>query len=286
MKLSLVLCLLPGFLPLAFAQEILDEAEPEITTASEAQVGTLLARHGDAVEARDAMLLGAALAAMSAHDNPEFLNLALGAVTYRATTTDKREAKRLGAELGTPSKKDVDALIAQRESEVQVACAHILANFGAHKKVPRALMKLYGDKQVRKDKPAVTAAAIRGLGQIGYHKAAKDIARELDQASSKEVAGAAVRYFGQIKTKDYSIVRKLCGLLTPPEPGAVNSASNPPAGYWAARWEVWSWTRREVTWTLKQITGQVFRPAEGEHKSDTKKALEYIKANKRQLGLK
>lgn len=286
MKLLLTLAFLPSFVGGVLAQEILDEAEPEITLASEAQVKALIARHTDAVETRDAMQLGGVVAAMSAHNNPEFLPLALQAVLYKATTHDKRESKRQANELGTPSKKDVDDLIALRESEVQVAGAHVLANFAEEKKVPRALMKLYGDKKVRKDKPLVTAAAIRALGEIGYSKAAKDIARELDQARTKEVAGAAVRFFGQVKTTDYSIVRKLCELLTPPEPGSVDAASNPPASYWAAKWEVWSWTRREVTWTLKEITGQVFRPAEGEHPSDTRKALKYIKANKRKLGLR
>ena len=66
----------------------------------------------------------------------------------------------------------------------------------------------------------------------------------------------------------------------------MHGANNPPASYWAAQWEIWSWTRRDVTWTLKQITGQVFQPAEGEHPSDCKKALDYVKEHKRELGLK
>ena len=95
-----------------------------------------------------------------------------------------------------------------------------------------------------------------------------------------------MRYFGQLPTHDYKTVRKLCGLLDPPQPAAVDDRNNPPAGFWAAMWEQWSWTRRDVTWTLKQITGQVFRPAEGEHPSDSKKALDYIKQHKRELGLR
>ena len=67
---------------------------------------------------------------------------------------------------------------------------------------------------------------------------------------------------------------------------AINDASNPPAAFWASMWEQWNWTRRDVTWSLKQITGQVFQPAEGDHPSDAHKALEYVKAHKKELGLK
>ena len=44
--------------------------------------------------------------------------------------------------------------------------------------------------------------------------------------------------------------------------------------------------RRDVSWSLKQITGQVFEPAGGEHSGDTQKALDYIEKHKRELGLK
>ena len=97
---------------------------------------------------------------------------------------------------------------------------------------------------------------------------------------------ACVRYFGQIKSKDYSVARALCNELSAPEPANVNSASNPPAGYWEERWKVWNAIRGDVAWALKEITGQAFRPAEGEHAGDTKKALEYIKEHKKELGLK
>ena len=66
----------------------------------------------------------------------------------------------------------------------------------------------------------------------------------------------------------------------------VDSPDNPAAAYWATRWEMWAVIRRDVSWSLKQITGQVFVPAGGEHSGDTKKAIDYIKAHKRELGLK
>ena len=279
--LSLVLLLAP-----AAAQEVLDEQEAEITTASERDVKTYLAQYEDAVEAKDAMRIGEAIAPMSAHDNPEFLSAALESMAYKASSHDKREAKKQAQELGSVSKKQIDELVYLREAEVQIAAAHVLANFPEESKATKALTKAYKDKGVRKDKPGAYAAVISGLGKVGYDKLGKDMLQLIEQGKDKEVARAAVRYLGQIKTKDYSTVRKLAEMLSPPAPGDVNAASNPPAGYWAAKWEVWSWTRRDVTWALKEITGQTFRPAEGEHDGDTKKALDYIKQNKRKLGLR
>ena len=272
--------------PLATAQEVLDEQEAELTTASEQDAKAYLARYEDAVESQDGMRVAEALAPMTAHDNPEFLEAALDSIKYRASKVDKRAAKTQAQELGTVSKKEIDGLTFLREEEVQLAAATVLANFPEGGKATKALNKAYKDKSLRKDKPRAFAAVIRSLGKLGYDKLGKDMLQLIEQSPSKEVAGAAVRYFGQIKTRDYSTVRKLAQMLTGPAPAAVNSATNPPAGYWAAKWEVWSWTRRDVTWSLKQITGQTFRPEEGDHSGDTKKALDYIKANKRELGLR
>jgi len=285
LSLTLLLAPLAPLAPAA-AQEVLDEQEAEITTASEQDVKAFLARYADGVEAKDAMRIGEAIAPMSAHDNPEFLPVAVESMAYKASSHDKREAKKQAQELGTVSKKDIDELVFLREAEVQIAAAHVLANFPEEAKATKALTKAYKDKRVRKDKPSAYAAVISGLGKVGYDKLGKDMLQLVEQGKDKAIARAAVRYLGQIKTKDYSTVRKLAQMLSAPAPADVSSASNPPAGYWAAKWDVWSWTRRDVTWALKEITGQTFRPAEGEHDGDTKKALDYIKQNKRKLGLK
>lgn len=271
--------------PTTLAQEIVDE-ESEITTASEKDETILLVRYRDAVETEDAMQVAPVLAAMSAHDNAAFLPLALDALSYRASRLDRRLATEQAEELGQRSRKVIEEMVALREGEVQGAAAALLANYPENRKVTRALVRTYEDKDVQKDKPTVAAAAISALGTLGYDELEDDMVQEIEQAKNKEVARAAVRYLGQIETKDYGAVRKLCEMLSSPQPANVNSAQNPPAGYWAAKWEVWSWTRRDVTWSLKQITGQTFRPEEGEHEGDSKKALDYIREHKRELGLR
>ena len=100
-----------------------------------------------------------------------------------------------------------------------------------------------------------------------------------------KIARACVRYFGRLPTRRLEHAEKLCELLDSPQPGSVDSPTNPPASYWEALWETWNWMRRDVTWSLQQITGEVFRPAEGEHPSDREKALEYVRSHKERLGL-
>ena len=262
------------------------EEEVVVTTAEPKVLAQLVAKLESALEAEDAGEVAKALAPMTTHDNPELAPLAIEALKYRASKLDKKAAKALGEELGTTSKKEVAALVAEREASVQEAAALVLANHPEDKKALRALEKAFKDKGIRDDKPKVLAALIRTFGKIGHGKVEKDVVGELRKKRSKEVTRACVRYLGDLPTKDYRTVRMLCEMLNAPEPSNVDDASNPPASYWAAQWETWNWTRRDVTWALKEITGQVFKPAEGEHKSDSKKALRYVKDNARKLGLK
>ena len=96
---------------------------------------------------------------------------------------------------------------------------------------------------------------------------------------------ACTRYFGQVQSKDKGVVRQLCEMLDPPQPGG-DEANNPPASYWEARWEQWNWIRRDIAWALKEITGQAFQPADGDHPGDSKKALAWVRDNAKKLGLK
>ena len=161
--------------PLATAQEVLDEQEAELTTASEQDAKAYLARYEDAVESQDGMRVAEALAPMTAHDNPEFLEAALDSIKYRASKVDKRAAKTQAQELGTVSKKEIDGLTFLREEEVQLAAATVLANFPEGGKATKALNKAYKDKSLRKDKPRAFAAVIRSLGKLGYDKLGKDM---------------------------------------------------------------------------------------------------------------
>lgn len=262
------------------------EEEVVVTTAEPKVLAQLVAKLEDALEAQDAAEVAKALAPMTTHDNPELAPLAIEALKYRASKLDKKAAKALGEELGTTSKKAVSALLAEREASVQEAAALVLANHPEDKKAIRALEKAFKDKGIRGDKPKVVAALIRTFGRIGHGKVEKDVVGELRKKRSKEITRACVRYLGELPTKDYRTVRMLCEMLNAPEPSNVDDASNPPASYWAAQWETWNWTRRDVTWALKEITGQVFRPADGDNPSDCEKALAYLEEHREELGLR
>jgi len=262
------------------------EQEVEVTTASAAEVELLLEAHERARGEKDGARLAELLAEMSGHDNPEFEPLALAGLKYKASAADKHAAKQLGQELGTTSRKDIEELIAEREARVQAAAAHVLANHPENDAVLIALGRAFKDKRLRKDKPSVVAALIFAFGRLRHGKVEEEVVKELSRPATKEVARACVRYLGQLPTRDFGTVRKLCELLEPPQPASVDSATNPPAEFWASAWETWSWTRRDVTWALKQITGQVFRPAEGEHESDYLAAIAYIEEHREELGLK
>ena len=97
---------------------------------------------------------------------------------------------------------------------------------------------------------------------------------------------ACTRYFGQIKSKDKSTVRMLCEMLTGPQPADVDDPSNPPASYWVARWKTWSIVRRDVMWSLEQITGQKFYAEDSERAGDSAKALKYVRDHGKRLGIK
>jgi hypothetical protein len=262
-----------------------DELKPALTTAAPAQLDLLLKKQAAALASGDGLELMRALNEMTSFDNVELAEPAYDGLTYRATKVDKDAAEAEGEELGTTSIKEVEALLVERVSAVQAAAARLLANFPSDKKAGAALLKAFNDKSVRKDRPKAHAAVIESLGKIGNRKIEGDVYKLFKSFDHEDVGRACVRYFGTIKTKDYSIVRTLCERLAAPEPGSVDSPSNPPESYWASEWKNWSAIRRDVSWALQEITGQVWRPTEGEHPGDSRLALEYVKEHKKELGL-
>jgi len=261
------------------------ELKPEIGHAEEAKVERLLRLHVAAVEAKNATDLVAVLGEMVLFDNPEFFAAGKDALKYKASRVDVQIVKQEAADLGLRKPKEIKELVALREGDVQVLGAAILANIGGKEAGP-PLFKHLKNKKLRKEKPRVTAALIAALGQLKYLKAQKEVESEYRAYANKEVMKAAIRFFGQTKCKSLSIARSLAGDLDAPEPVDVDAAANPPASYWAARWESWLYVRRDVAWALKEITGQYFRPADDPNPSESAKALAYIKANAKRLGLK
>jgi len=278
-------------LPLGSRQEPPADTQPEnveevVTTVEEAVAERLLKQHGEATRAGDSPGLVVVLRKMSAHDNASFAAPGLKSLGYRASKADKAAAKLEAEELGLKGKKELEAIENLRVSAVQAAAARLLGNQLGNKKVASALERLFRDKDLRKDRPEACAAVILSMGKLEVQKSEQDIFSLLKSNPQEDIARACVRYFGLIKTKDKSIVRTLCTELDAPAPADVNGGTNPPAGYWEQRWKTWNAIRRDVSWALKEITGQVFRPAEGDHPSDSRKALEYIKEHAKELGIR
>lgn len=245
----------------------------------------LLARYEDAADEGDALKVAAVLGEMAAYTNPELLDVAKDALDYQAGDADEAFAEREAEELGLRGREALEQLEREREERAQIAAANLLANF-PDAKTGALLLRAMKDKELRKEKPKVMAAVIETLGRIRYERATGEIEGHLKRFDDKHVMRACVRYFGWIETRDKGVVRLLCEQLDPPEPADPNSPSNPPASYWAARWEIWDFVRRDVSWALKRITGQVFQPAEGQAKGDSQKALEWIREHERELGLR
>ena len=262
------------------------ESEEAPATAEKAQVERLLGEHQDAAEDGDGQAVVKLLGEMAAFDNREFIGPAKDGLLYKPSKSDRTWAQAEADELGLKQKDELEEILLTRVCAVQAAATRVLANHPGDKKVAGALAKAFKDKEVRKHRPVSLAAIILALGEVEQRRVEGEVFSEFKSATHTEVARACVRYFGLIRSRDMSVVRRLCNELSAPEPASVNSASNPPAAYWELRWKIWNAIRRDVSWSLQQITGQVFKPSEGEHPSDERKALEYIKEHKKELGLK
>jgi len=256
------------------------------TRAEPAAVTRMMVAYEGAKKGESAEQLATVLRDMGPHDNPEFLSLALDELDYRESKRDVRDVQRQADELGLTRKKDLDNLLLERVDAVQAAAARILGNHPDDRRVPRALSAALADRRRRKERPASTAAVILSLGRLEHGRVELDVYRLYKSLPAPELASACVRYFGLVRTKNESIVRTLCEELSAPAPANVNSPTNPPAAFWEKRWKIWNATRRDVSWALLRITGQVFQPTEGEHPGDTQKALDYVKEHAKELGLR
>lgn len=260
--------------------------ESELTSADEVVVKRLLKEFATHDKAGDSPALVATLREMAAFDNEEFLAAGLEGLKYKASKADKAAAKLEAEELGLRGKDELETLALERVTAVQASAARLLGNHRGQKKATSALARAFKDKDLRKKRPQAFAAVILSLGKLEYRKTESDVYSLFKSNPKEDIARACVRYFGLIKCKDKSIVRTLCEELSAPAPANVDGATNPPAGYWEQRWKTWNAVRRDVSWALKEITGQVFKPTEGEHPSDTRKALEYVKKNAKELGIR
>ncbi|MEW6072853.1 MAG: hypothetical protein AB1726_09725 [Planctomycetota bacterium] len=288
---SLLLAILPllsGFLAagaLAGPQADDVEVKAELKHASDEVVARFLQRYEAALQAKDSAGVVTVLQEMLGYDNAELLPAGEDALRYKASAEDVRAVKQEAADLGIRKPAEIKAMVARRESDVQVLGVAIVANVGGEKAGP-TLHQMFKNKALRKEKPRVAAALIAGMGQVRYEKVLAEVEDEYRAYANREVMKAAIRYFGQTECKSLAVARMLAGDLDAPEPTDVDAASNPPASYWQARWEAWNFVKRDVAWALKRITGQDFRPAEDPNPGDGAKALKYIEENAKRLGLR
>ena len=286
--IAMLVALAPATFP------IQDEAEDELPIADAAEAERLLLAVVEAVEAEDAVDITAALEKLKGYGNPEFLEPALDALSYKASKVDKKRVKEEAETFGVTSKKENDQRLLDLEIGVQVAGAQVLAGIPG-KESTSALHKLFKKKDVRKERPTLAAAAIESLGQLGFDKATKDVDKAFREMANKDIVSSAVRFFGQTKCKDKGIVIELCRMLDPPEQPTANRALGgfpQQGGGQSERYKIWDASRRNVEWSLEQITGQKWKAVEygasdeDKKESDAKKAVDYVKKNARKLGLK
>lgn len=260
-------------------------APPPPELAAPEAVERMLARFEEARRAAEAGAWIGALEAMAQHPNPEFVAPALAALKYRAGKADKAAARTRAAELGQRDQKAIDELVLLEESKVHAAGARVLA-LHSDPKVGKALLASFQTKGFCGAKPLAAAAIVDALGRGGHRDAQEAVLEEFVRRGDVDLMRACVRYFGQVRTTSYEAVKILCEELAAPEPSAPDTAANPPASYWEERWKKWQHVRRDVSWALREITGQTFQPAEGGREGDSKRALDYVKENRRELGLK
>ncbi|HVG93849.1 MAG TPA: hypothetical protein VND21_05345 [Planctomycetota bacterium] len=107
---------------------------------------------------------------------------------------------------------------------------------------------------------AVKSAMLASLGRLGATLDAKqydEVEKIWKMAPNVPAMNAVTAYFTAVRTDKRPC--KLLGMwLDEPRAGSVNDASNPPAGYWEARWKLWQATKGGAIAALKAITGQTF----------------------------
>lgn len=113
------------------------------------------------------------------------------------------------------------------------------------------------------DQPTVMAELIRGLARTGYETAGWSELEKLferdfqvDRAPLQEAILELV-----IAKKEKAAVALLVRHIDEPKPDNPDSASNPPAEYWEARWKSWSIWKGKVREALFAVTGQRFSTA-------------------------
>ena len=149
--------------------------------------------------------------------------------------------------------KPLSKLLRNKNELVRQRAAESLGALGYPKAVP-ALLKAVDDKKNRPH-PAVIEAAGAAAGMCTKKSLMGKLEKRL-RNGDMHAKLAAVLAFGH--SKDMKSLGVLATWLEQPQPRSVNSPNNPPASYWRERYREWNYIRRQVSWALWAITGELF----------------------------
>lgn len=282
------LILAPLALPLpAAAQEPVEadvRGEAKVVEASELRVEALLEDWKDADKSGDAMAVAAVLLDMAAHSNEDFVKPALDGLKYRASRFDRKAAEEEVEAMGLEGKQAEMDRVRERESAVHAAAATLLGSAKSDRNV-KALRKRLADEEYREGRPEAVRAMVDALGRLGDRDSGELILDILEEWGDPKVSQACVIWFGQVRSRSFEHACFLARQLKGPAPEWVDDPNNPPAEYWEKRWKVWQLLRRDVTWSLQQITGQAFAAQEGDAPGDSERALKWLEEHRDEIGL-
>lgn len=230
--------------PAAAGIEPVEPDVPTVLDATEEEIEKVMAAVEKAKSEKDDDILVACLISMETHRADEFVPVIADCIDHR------------------DEQVQAHALRAAASHEMADEAKTVLKILKKSKKSRKGRKKEDGDVS-----GYVAAAAIDFLARLAIEGAEDEVLEHLQRlflvetrmraSYAPDLVKAAVHYLGQMKTK--SAVPQLVEMVKEPYPENPNSASNPPASYWEARYKIWQASEGWVRWALKEITDQEFR---------------------------
>lgn len=296
--------------PVALAQDAgggTSQQETDATsrrTATEEELRELLDDFRSAERSKEYAQVAAVLVRMAGFSNEELLDAAEKGLEYRPSRKDLDSAKEEAKALGMTDKDTVKRFADVRAAEVVAAAAEVVLAVGTEDSAG-LLVDAIGDKKVNTNPPAIGAVvdalarhphlgedADRDVKAILMTIDAHDLAGDDFPQAPVEVKGydevgkysAVIRYFGARKTRDFEVALYLAKLLRAPVPESPDSPDNPPQAYWEKRHGAWMKYKRDVVWTLREITGQTWKPGHDDEGGQAVEAVDWLYRHKQDLG--
>lgn len=170
--------------------------------------------------------------------------------------------------------KELSNFVRHRQPEVRLESARLLGT-QSDETAQKTLLALC--KRGKRLDPVLAEEAVRSLGYCGYGKRGfKQLEELFYKESHDRLRRAILKTFGQQEEK--LAVPLLISLLDQPQPGSVDSASNPPAAYWQKMHVTWRLLNPTAIRSLSQITGRRFVKSED--------AIEWVTTEGKKIGIK